>query len=139
MPLQLGTVKADGRGLLAVVAVSVEAGTIEPEVNAGGAATTVEAVRSSLATIAWTDSDIGRYLRLRARMLDWRWDVADAELVAERVVEGGRRGDCRVMCVECRHYQPGRCWNHRRAGLQAPSLGRDLAVIPQQCPGFRPK
>lgn len=44
--------------------------------------------------------------------------------------------DDRVTCQRCQHYRPSRCSNHRRAGLDKADLGRDLATLPQRCPGF---
>ena len=47
------------------------------------------------------------------------------------------QADHRHLCIECRHYSPGRCNNHRRAGISAPDVGRDMAVLLQRCPGFQ--
>lgn len=47
-----------------------------------------------------------------------------------------RAADRRVSCTDCRNYRPGRCGNHRRAGLMVADVGRDLAVMPPHCPGF---
>lgn len=47
--------------------------------------------------------------------------------------------DDRRACLDCRHYRPYSCGNHRRAGLFAPAVGRDLAALPQNCPGFDAK
>lgn len=61
-----------------------------------------------------------------------------AEAMADRLVIRDREHDDRRTCLECTTYRPGRCGNHRRAGLQAPDLGRDLATLLQRCPGFQP-
>jgi len=89
-----------------------------------------------LAAVALTAADIERYLDSRARLMRWGWPEADAEAMADKLVRRDRDADSRVICGECRHYRPGRCRNHRRAGLHAPDVGRDLAALPQSCPGF---
>ena len=61
-----------------------------------------------------------------------------AEAMADRLVIRDREQDDRRTCLECTTYRPGRCGNHRRAGLQAPDVGRDLATLLQRCPGFQP-
>ena len=91
-----------------------------------------------LAAVAWTDGDIARFLDRRARLLRWGWSETAAEALAEKLVIRDRDADDRVSCADCTHYRPGRCGNHRRAGLQAPDLGRTLAALLQRCPGFAP-
>ena len=59
-----------------------------------------------------------------------------AEAMADRLVIRDRQQDERRICFECGAYRPGRCGNHRRAGLQAPDMGRDFAELLQRCPGF---
>ena len=61
-----------------------------------------------------------------------------AEAMADRLVIRDREQDDRRTCLECTTYRPGRCGNHRRAGLQAPDVARDLATLLQRCPGFQP-
>ena len=61
-----------------------------------------------------------------------------AETMADRLVIRDREQDDRRTCLECTTYRPGRCGNHRRAGLQAHDVGRDLATLLQRCPGFQP-
>jgi hypothetical protein len=90
-----------------------------------------------LAPVAWTDGDIARFLDRRARLLRWSWPDAEAEELAERLTLRDRSGDDRVSCTDCQHYRPGRCRNHRRAGLHSAELGRDLAGLLQRCPGFQ--
>ena len=90
-----------------------------------------------LAAVAWTDADIASFLDRRARLLRWGWPQGEAEGLAERLVRRDReRTDDRVNCADCGHYRPGRCGNHRRAGLGMPDVGRDLAALLQRCPGF---
>jgi hypothetical protein len=89
--------------------------------------------------VAWTDADIARYLDRRARLMRWGWPEAEAESLAERLVRRDREADSRVSCADCRHYKPaGRCRNHKAAGLLSPDVGRDLAAMLQDCPGFTP-
>ena len=87
---------------------------------------------------AWTDADIAHFADRRARLLRWGWPEADAEKLAERLVKRDREHDDRVSCTDCRHYRPGRCGNHPRAGLTVAEVGRDLAAMLQRCTGFRP-
>lgn len=44
--------------------------------------------------------------------------------------------DHRVRCTDCTHLLHQRCCNHRRAGLDSPAVGADLAGALQACPGF---
>lgn len=86
----------------------------------------------------WGDADIVRFLARRARLLRWGWPADQAEALADRLTCRDVAGDDdRVSCADCRHYQPGRCGNHRRAGLHSAELGRDLAGMLQRCPGFQ--
>ena len=89
-----------------------------------------------LSAVAWTDGDIAWFLDRRARLLRWGWPESDAEKLAERLVKRDREADPRVSCTDCRHYRPGRCDNHRRAGLNVAEMGRDLAAMLQRCAGF---
>ena len=86
--------------------------------------------------MAWTEGDIDRFLARRARLLLWGWPEPEAEALADRLVRRDRELDARVSCADCKHYRPGRCNNHRRAGLSTPDVGRDLASMLQRCPGF---
>lgn len=139
VPLHPGTDKAAKRGVLSVLAVTPEGG------GRNFRAAPMEARELAdlpapldLAPVAWTDADIARFLDRRARLLRWGWAEAEAEKLADRLVTRDREGgDDRVSCAgDCSHYRPGRCGNHRRAGLQAPDMGRDLASLLQRCPGF---
>ena len=71
-----------------------------------------------------------------ARLLRWGWPEAAAQALADRLALRDREADPRVSCVECRHYGPDRCGNHRRAGLGGDEVGRDLAGLLQRCDGF---
>ena len=123
---------------MAVLAVTREGGGREIQaapVLASEPAARPEAL--DLAAVAWTDGDIARFLDRRTRLLRWGWPEADAEKLADRLVRGDREKDERVSCTDCRHYRPGRCGNHRRAGLSVADVGRDLAAMLQRCPGFQ--
>ena len=61
----------------------------------------------------------------------------DADDLAERLTLRDQQQDDRVLCVECSHYRPGRCGNHKVAGLSSVDVGRDLAVLLQRCGGFQ--
>ena len=86
----------------------------------------------------WDDAEIARFLDRRGRLIRWGWAEPDAENLAERLTLRDREHDERVSCTDCGHYRPGRCGNHRRAGLQSPDVDRDLAATLQRCPGFLP-
>ena len=136
-PPYVGTDKTDKRGLLSVLAVSPEGGACDFQAASMLASEPAEKPEAlDVAAVAWTDIDIARFLDRRARLLRWGWPEPDAEKLADRLVRRDREADPRVSCTDCRHYRPGRCGNHRRAGLQAPDVGRDLAATLQQCPGF---
>ena len=87
---------------------------------------------------ALSGADATRYADRHARLLRWGWPRADADAVAARLAARERDDDRRVNCTECRHFQPGRCGNFRRAGLTSSALGKDLAALLQRCPGFAP-
>jgi len=80
-----------------------------------------------------------------ARLLRWGWPVAEAEALAARLARrdalaAAGDADDRVTCVECSNYRhaAGRCAQHKRAGLQSPEVGRELAETPQRCPAYKP-
>lgn len=136
-PPYVGTDKTAERGVLSVLAVTLKGGACDflvAPMLASEAPERVEAL--DLAAVAWTDGDIARFLDRRARLLRWGWPESEAEDLADRLVRRDRELDERVSCTDCQHYRPGRCGNHRRAGLHAPDVGRDLAGTLQRCPGF---
>lgn len=63
-------------------------------------------------------------------------EASDADDLAERLHLRDATGDDRRLCLECRHYRPGKCVNHRRAGLASADVGHDLVALAQRCPGF---
>ncbi len=83
-----------------------------------------------------TDADIAAFLKRRARLLRWGWTEADAERLAERLVQRDRDIDDRVSCADCRHYSGRTCANHRAAGVGDRNVGRSFAEVLQRCPGF---
>jgi len=84
----------------------------------------------------WDDFEIARF-QARAAALRRR-GVADDDAgdLAERLTLRDRERDARVLCAECSHYRPGRCGNHKAAGLLSKDVGRDMAARLQRCPGF---
>ena len=90
-----------------------------------------------VSAVAWTDGDIARFSSRCTRLMRWGWPEDEAEALAERLVIRDRNGDERASCTECRHHRPGRCGNHRAAGLHSPEVGRQLAAMLQRCPGHQ--
>ena len=136
-----GTDKTAKRGVLSVLAVPPMGGVGEFQAGTPPAAPTLAAAVAAspepLGAVAWTDGDIAQFISRRTRLLRWGWPEVEAEELAERLVKRDRAADDdRVNCTECHHHRPGRCGNHRAAGLHSPELGRDLAGMLQRCPGF---
>ena len=99
----------------------------------------LSAIRPATQAAGWSDADIGRFIARRDRLMRWGWSEADAEVFAERLTRRDQEGDDRVSCAgDCANYRPGRCANHRLAGLHSAVVGRDLATMLQRCPGFKP-
>lgn len=128
MALDLRAIKADAAARLAGRAVA----TLASVANAAN-----PAIRASqLAALAGSATDAQRYRDTLARLLRWGWPQDDAEATARRIAERDPDDDRRT-CMECAHHRPGRCGNHRAAGLYSPEVGRDLAALPQRCPAHR--
>ncbi len=85
---------------------------------------------------AWADAEIFAFTTRVQMLLRRGLGENDAADLAERLTLRDREGDDRRMCVECGAYRPGRCGNHRRAGLGGADVGRDLAAMLQRCAGF---
>jgi len=84
----------------------------------------------------WYDAEIAQF-QARAAALRRRGIAGDdADDLAERLTLRDRERDTRVLCAECSHYRPGRCGNHKAAGLLSMEVGRDMAARLQRCPGF---
>lgn len=71
-----------------------------------------------------------------ARLIRWGWQHAEAQAQADRLRDRDEHADFRHLCIECRHYRPGRCGNHRAAALCSADVGHDLATMFQDCAGF---
>lgn len=84
----------------------------------------------------WDDATIARFVARVGLFIRRGLDATDADELAERLVLRDMRSDDRVCCAECAHYRPGRCGNHRRAGLHSAEVGRDFAAMVQRCQGF---
>jgi hypothetical protein len=91
-----------------------------------------------LAALAAAKPELLALLDVRARLLRWGWSEAEAERVAGRIACRGADDDRRT-CIECSNYRPAThaCAVHARAGLMGSDVSRDLAEVPQRCPGFR--
>lgn len=87
----------------------------------------------------WNDAEIATFTTRVTLFMRRGVSVTDADDLAERLTLRDRDGDARCMCIECAHYRPGRCGNHRSAGLHTADVGRALAMTLQRCPGFQPK
>ena len=65
--------------------------------------------------------------------------LADAERLADKLVQRDREGDDRRVCLECLHLQRGRCGNWQVAGVAIRSrdaqLPPDLILQLQRCDG----
>ena len=131
-----GTDKTAKRGVLSVLAVSPEGGTHvfhAPPTKLDDSVARPEPCVP--ATMVRPDDSKSAFLERRARLLRWGWNEVDAEALADRLTMRDQYDD-RVSCIDCRHYRPGRCGDHRRAGLNAADVGRDLAGMLQRCPAF---
>ena len=84
----------------------------------------------------WDDGAIGRFQARTARLQRLRFTVQDAEDLAERLHLRDVHADHRHLCLECRHYRPGRCGNQSAAVLLTAEVGGDLATMFQDCAGF---
>lgn len=123
------------KGVLSVLAVTPKGGAREIE-GERLAAVAAASEALDLAPVAWTDADMANFLERHARLIRWGWSEPDAEKQAEKLVMRDRETDDRVSCIDCRHYRPGHCGNHRHAGIGTTGLGRGLAELLQRCPGF---
>lgn len=93
-----------------------------------------------LPDVAYADTmDEAAMARFQARAAHCRrlgFTAHEAACLAEQLHERDVHADYRHLCVECQHYRRGRCGNHGAAGLATNVVGRDLAVMFQDCPGF---
>ena len=127
-PPYRGTDKADERGLVSVVSVGGEGGSGNFQHMAEGPA---------LAAMEPADAVRERFEARLARLIRWGWPEVEATALAERLTGRDQAWrDNRRSCAECRYASPGRCANHRRAGLTRPEVARDWMALLQRCPGF---
>ncbi len=93
-----------------------------------------------LPDVAQADAmDEAAMARFQARAAHCRrlgFTAHEAEHLAAQLHERDLHADYRHLCCECQHYRRGRCGNHGAAGLATNVVGRDLAVMFQDCPGF---
>lgn len=87
----------------------------------------------------WDDAEISEFVHRHFRLLALGFKDGDADDLAERLTLRDRDADDRRSCVECAHYRPGRCSNHKAAALQSAEVGRALAASLQRCDGFAPQ
>lgn len=85
----------------------------------------------------WGDAAIARFQSRVQRFMRLGLVEQDAEDLADRLHLRDMDDDERRGCLECDHYRPGRCGNHRVAALGVPELSRELAGTSQRCPGFK--
>lgn len=134
---QCSTDKTAKKGLVSVLAVTSR--EVARETGALSALAGEPVARPDspeLTALAWTDSDIARFLTRRARLLRWGWPEPDAVELAGRLAKRDRDRDDRVNCTDCMHFRPGRCDNHRQAALTVASIGKDWSALLQRCDGF---
>jgi hypothetical protein len=86
----------------------------------------------------WDDAEIETFTARVMLLMRRGVSSTDADDLAERLTLRDRDGDDRRMCHECAAYRPGRCGNHKAAGMHTAEVGRDLAATLQRCPGFTP-
>lgn len=86
----------------------------------------------------WDDGAIARFQARAGLIRRHGFAAQDAEDLAERLHLRDVHADYRHLCLECSHYRPGRCGNHKAADLLSPAVGNDLASMFQDCPGFVP-
>lgn len=117
--------------VLALLAAPVGSQSAQPVALAGGPLTNGDFAPAVIEPAAV------RFAARRARLIRWGWPQDEAQAMAQRLARRDLAGDDLASCTECASYRPGRCGNHRRAGLFGPEVGRDLAAMLQRCPGFK--
>lgn len=148
-PLPAPTDKTDERGDLSALSVPPEGGAAKTS-SAAAAAPVVAAndeppARPYRLTPAemrvahadpWDDAACARFEARARHLMRLGYGAQDAEDLAERLHFRDVHADYRHLCLECRHYRPGRCGNSEAAGLLTAEVGRDLATMFCECPGF---
>ncbi len=88
----------------------------------------------------WSDDEISTFQARRDRLMRWGRSEAEAEQIAERLLNRDRDGDDRRLCLECRELgQGGRCAAAARGAF--PWASRELQpvqLVLQRCEGFKP-
>ena len=85
----------------------------------------------------WKDAEIELFTARTLHFIRRGVTAGDADDLSERLTLRDRDADDRRLCLECRHFRPGRCGNYQAAGLGGPGLPRDLTTQLQRCPGFK--
>ena len=83
-----------------------------------------------------TDVDSALHLARHERVVDRGHSELEGDVLGEHSATRQPDDDDRVRCTGCQHYRPGRCGNHRSAGLHTSDVGRDFARLLQWCAGF---
>jgi hypothetical protein len=84
----------------------------------------------------WNDAAIARFQARAGHIRRLGFSEDDADDLAEALHLRDLHADYRHLCLECRHYRPGRCGNHSAADLGAADLTPRWATMFQHCPGF---
>lgn len=84
--------------------------------------------------VAWDRTAIARFAARETRLVRLGFDADDAADLAEGAHLRDVTADERVACWQCAYLRHWHCRQHQRAGLSAPVISRDLAVLPQRCP-----
>lgn len=74
-----------------------------------------------------------------ARFTDKGVSYADAEQLADKLMQRDGEGDDRRSCVECESLSQAGSWqcgNCKKAGLRIVALPKDFVLMLQRCPGF---
>ncbi len=91
---------------------------------------------------AMNGAEIDTFTARLARFTDRGLILADAEALADKMVQRDREGDDRRVCLECAHLRHGgRCGNWQAAGVairaRDAQLPGDFTVMLQRCDGFQ--
>jgi hypothetical protein len=92
-----------------------------------------------------TGAEIAAFAARLAQITNKGVRYAEAEPLAEKLIQHDRKLDDRNLCLECNHLSGSgpsswRCGNWRRAGVAVRArdadLPRDLVQLLQRCSGF---
>ncbi len=92
-------------------------------------------------TTAMNGAEIAAFTARLGRFTDMGLILADAEALADKLVQRDREGDNRRVCLECVHlHRAWRCGNGRAAGIAIngidATLAGDFRAMLQRCDGF---